>query len=166
MSRNKNNFAVSRSYEWNYSRHWWAWNLLWNKNIIQNAPTTLSVFLKKDAKQRIFLMKLFLLQLIALSTQLAPQEYLDRWAKNLFIEYTVVNNLVRTTEFDFPAGNDESAFEFKISITNTGEEDLSMNPHWAIYFYHRFWFSSLISLNYLFFFVNFQFCQNSSTLSI
>ena len=90
-------------------------------------------------------MKLLSLQLIALSTQLAPQEYLDRWAKNLFIEYTVVNNLVRTTEFDFPAGNDESAFEFKISMTNTGEEELNMNPHWAIYFYHRIWFSSLIS---------------------
>ena len=90
-------------------------------------------------------MKLLFLQLIALSTQLAPQEYLDRWAKNLFIEYTVVNNLVRTTEFDFPAGNDESAFEFKISMTNTGEEELNMNPHWAIYFYHRNWFSFLIS---------------------
>ena len=90
-------------------------------------------------------MKLLFLQLIALSTQLAPQEYLDRWAKNLFIEYTVVNNLVRTSEFDFPAGKNESAFEFKISMTNTGEEDLSMNPHWAIYFYHRIWFSSLIS---------------------
>ena len=89
-------------------------------------------------------MKLLFLQLIALSTQLAPQEYLDRWAKNLFVEYTVVNNLVRTTEFDFPAGNDESAFEFKISMTNTGEEELNMNPHWAIYFYHRNWFSSLI----------------------
>ena len=92
-------------------------------------------------------MKLLYLQLIALSTQLAPQEYLDRWAKNLFIEYTVVNNLVRTTEFDFPAVNDESAFEFKISMTNTGEEELNMSPHWAIYFYHRIWFSSMISKN-------------------
>ena len=89
-------------------------------------------------------MKLLLLQFVALSTQLAPQEYLDRWARNLFIEYTVVNNLVRTTEFDYPANEDESAFEFRISITNTGTEELNLQPHWSIYFYHRNWFSSLI----------------------
>jgi len=100
-------------------------------------------------------MKLLYLQLIALSTQLAPQEYLDRWAKNLFIEYTVVNNLVRTTEYDFPADNDESAFEFKISMTNTGEEELNMSPHWAIYFYHRIWFSSMIFKNFIYSFLNF-----------
>ncbi|CAG5077543.1 Oidioi.mRNA.OKI2018_I69.PAR.g8749.t1.cds [Oikopleura dioica] len=81
-------------------------------------------------------MKLLLLQLVALSTQLAPQEYLDKWARNLFIEYTVVNNLVRTTEFDYPANEDESAFEFRISITNTGTEELNLQPHWSIYFYH------------------------------
>ena len=102
---------------------------------------------KKDKRENKNCMKLLLLQLVALSTQLAPQEYLDRWARNLFIEYTVVNNLVRTTEFDFPANEDESAFEFRISITNTGVEELNLQPHWSIYFYHRNWsFSFLISI--------------------
>ena len=56
------------------------------------------------------------------------------WAENLQVEYKIVNNFVKSSNISYPWPNSD-AFDFTVTLRNNGDETISGNILWAIYFY-------------------------------
>ena len=65
---------------------------------------------------------------------LVQQSSVKNWADTLDVEYKVLDNFVKSSNISFPWAKAD-AFDFSITLRNTGSETISNDIPWAIYFY-------------------------------